>query len=113
MTASPGDTDQTRQLSVEIIARGSTASIVLHGEADMASFECLEAALSGFELNGEASVDLQVADLRFCDVPSMRQLTLFARQVTQAGRVVTTSGAAPIVHKLARLMNVERDLGLF
>ena len=112
MTTSCDDADRTRQLGVHVIADGTTASILLHGEADVASVESLKAALSSVELNGEASVHLQVAELHFCDASAMRQLTLFARQAKEAGRTVTMSGATPILHKMARLMNVEGDLGL-
>jgi anti-anti-sigma regulatory factor len=86
--------------------------VILQGEADIATLQHLEAALGGIGLDGAGRVHLQVAELDFADVATLRQLTAFARQARQAGRDVMTVGARPILRKLAQLMSVHHDLGL-
>ncbi len=89
-----------------------TASIVLHGEADIATCHYLAATLTKLHLEDAAAIQVDVADLEFCDVGSLEQLLLFAREMRSAGRAVTTRGARPIFRRLADLLGVTHDLGI-
>ena len=106
------DHENDQRLHVVIMANGSTASVLLQGEADVGSLKQLRDALNDGELNGARSVEVNAAGLSFCDVASMRELALFARPARAQGRVVTTSGASQLLWKLARMMGVIDDLGL-
>lgn len=100
------------RLRVETIDHDHAVWILLRGEADIATLVHLEASLARIPIEGSKSVHLHVADLDFCDVSTLLQLTDFARTVTKAGQHVTTCGARPIIHKVARLLDVHGDLGM-
>ncbi|MGZ6832149.1 MAG: STAS domain-containing protein [Mycobacteriaceae bacterium] len=100
------------RVRVEPITGHAAASIIIVGEADVGTLEQFRGAFAGIELNGAKTVQLDVADLTFCDIAAMRELTHFARQLSAAGRNVETRGARSTLHKMARLMNVDGDLGL-
>lgn len=100
------------RLSVETINRTDAAWLVLQGEADIATLEELEAALTRVQLSGVKSVHLHLADLDFADVSTLCQLTDFARRARESGRDIRTCGARPIVRKLAHLLSFQDDLGL-
>lgn len=106
--ADPGDT----RLRVETTNDENDAWIIIHGEADMANLEHLEAALASIELDGARTVHIHLADLDFFDVAALRQLIAFARQLRRSGREVTTCGAPPMLRKVTRILNFEDDLGL-
>ena len=97
-------------LHVVVVTTGATASILLQGEADLGSLTDLCAALHDGELGHATAVELNATDLFFCDVASMRELALFARQAKAQGRVVTTTGASPLMRRMARMMGVVEDL---
>jgi anti-anti-sigma factor len=99
-------------LKIETTQDEDAVWVILQGEADIATLQHLEAALGRIGLDGAQRVHLQVADLDFADVSTLRQLTLFAKQARQAGRDVRTVGARPILRKVAQLMSVHHDLGL-
>jgi anti-anti-sigma factor len=111
MTLSTGPTDVHR-LGVETNDNQDAAWVILHGEADIATLQHLEAALTRIELDGAKPVHLHVADLDFADVATLQLLTAFARQAKQVGHDVKTCGASPTLRKVARLMSVHDDLGL-
>jgi hypothetical protein len=106
------DHENDERLHVVLVCNGTTASVLLHGEADVGSLVRLQGALHDGELSSATSVEVNAAGLVFCDVASMRELALFARQAGAQGRVVRTSGASPLLMKLARMMGVVEDLGL-
>jgi ABC-type transporter Mla MlaB component len=106
------DHENDQRLHVVIVCTGTTASVLLHGEADVSSLVQLREALYDGELSSATSVDVNAAGLVFCDVASMRELALFARHARAQDRAVTTSGASPLLWKLARMMGVVEDLGL-
>ncbi len=104
----PGDA----RLSVEAFHDENAAWIIIHGEADIANVDHLEAALDSIHLDGAKTVKLQVSDLTFVDVASLRQLTTFTRRMKQGGRTVLTVGARPTLQRMAIELDVQDELGL-
>ena len=99
-------------LRIAIVTQHNIASVILEGEADIASLDDLRSALASPELGGAPSVHLQASGLRFCGVAMLRELAEFARRSRTSGHVVTTIGALSMVRKMAQIMDVEDDLGL-
>lgn len=109
---SPNGAADTHTLRVETVKREDVAWVILQGEADLATLQELEAALTRVQLDDTKAVHLHLARLTFADVASLRQLTMFARSAKQAGRDIRTCGANPTLRKVARLLEVHEDLGL-
>jgi anti-anti-sigma regulatory factor len=97
---SSADSERAR-LRVETVDDENAAWVVIHGEADIANVDGLEAALGSVDLDGAKTVTLQVSDLAFVDIAALRQLTDFARRMKQDGRTVLTSGARPALQRMA------------
>jgi anti-anti-sigma factor len=106
--ADPGDA----RLRVEAVHDENAAWITIHGEADIANVDQLEAALDSIPLDGAKTVKLQVSDLTFVDVAALRQLTTFTRRMKQSGRTVMTCGARPTLQRMALELDVQDELGL-
>jgi anti-anti-sigma factor len=100
------------RLRVETVTDGEITRVVIHGEVDIANVNHLEAALTGIPLDRARSVYLDASDLEFFDVAALRRLIVFARLVKQAGRNITTCGAPPMLHDVARMLGLQDDLGL-
>lgn len=99
-------------LRVETITNGETTRILIHGEADIANVDHLDATLAGIQLDGAKSVLLDASHLAFFDVATLRRLIVFAQWVKQTGRDFTTCGATPMLHDVARRLELREDLGL-
>ena len=99
-------------LTIETVSSELAAWITVHGEADIANVDQLKAALASVELAGRESVHIHVYDLQFADVASVRELAIFAIRAKQSGVTITICGAQPRLHRLARLMQVDGELGL-
>ena len=99
-------------VSVRLRKSNDTVWLILQGEADMATYEALGAALENVELDGVRSIHLHVKQLGVVDLITVRQLTVFAKQAKQAGRDVKTCGASLSFRMLARMLGVRDDLGL-
>ena len=97
---------------VETITNGETLRILIHGEADIANVDHLDAALAGIELDGTKSVHLDASDLAFFDVAALRCLLVFAQSLSETGRDLTTCGATPMLHAVARMLELQDELGL-
>ena len=99
-------------LRVETITNGNTIRILVHGEADIANVNHLDAALTGIPLDGIRSVLLDASELAFVDVAALRRLTVFAQLMKQTGRAFSTCGTTPVLRKVARLLELPDELGL-
>jgi anti-anti-sigma factor len=110
MLSSAGSSDT--RLRVETTTDGETTRILIHGEVDIANVSQLDAALTGIQLNGTKSVQIDASDLTFLDVATLRCLTAFAHTVKQTGRDITTCGATPLLHDVARALELHDELGL-
>jgi anti-anti-sigma regulatory factor len=99
-------------LRVEAITEGDTTRIVLHGEADISNVDHLTTALTGIKLDGTRSVQIDASDLAFFDIATLRSLTVFVQLVKQAGRDITTRPATPLLRRVARMLELEDELGL-
>jgi anti-anti-sigma factor len=106
------DPEDVHNLRIETIKGEGIAWVILQGEADISTLRDLEAALEHVELNGAKSVHLHVTDLDFADAATIRRLTIFARRARRTGHHIKTCGASPTLHKVARLLRVQDDLGL-
>jgi anti-anti-sigma factor len=100
------------QLRIETVDRSDATWVVLCGEADIATLQQLEFALTRIQLRGVRSVHFHVTALDFADAATLRQLTMFARQAQQSGHEVRTCGASPTLRKIAGLLRIQADLGL-
>lgn len=100
------------RLRVETITDGETTRIAIQGEADIANVNHLDAALTGIQFDGTRSVQIDASDLDFFDVAVLRRLIVFAQWVKRTGRDVTTCGAPPLLHDVARMLGLQDDLGL-
>ena len=114
MTQQPvvADSSRASTLSVQVLNRDDNAWVILRGEADIATLGDLEAALTHVELHDRKPVNLDVTELTFADVATVRRLALFAHQARQAGHSVRTCGATPALRKVADILGFHTDLGL-
>jgi anti-anti-sigma regulatory factor len=106
------DPEDVRTLSVQVIQHDSVARVVLRGEADISTLERLDAALDLVKLHRTRALQLQMSELTFADAATIRRLTLFASHARQTGRRIETCGANPTLRTVARLLNVQDELGL-
>ena len=100
------------RLRVETISDGETTRIVICGEADFANVHRLDATLTSIELDGTKSVRIDASDLAFFDATTLRCLTDFAHMVKRTGRDITTCGATPLLRDVARMLELQDELGL-
>jgi anti-anti-sigma factor len=103
--------DERGRLSVETVDIDDAARIVIRGEADIANAHHLAAALDSISLDGAKRVQLQVSDLAFIDVSTLRHLTAFATRLRQEGRTVETRGARPMLQHMVRELEVDGVFG--
>jgi anti-anti-sigma factor len=99
-------------LRVETITDGETIRILIQGEADIANVDHLDAALRAIALDGAKSVLVDASGLAFFDVAALRCLTTFAHTVKQNAHDFTTCGAPPMLHDVARMLELQDELGL-
>ena len=99
-------------LRVETVKDGHVLRVALHGESDFSKIHELDQALRNIELDGARLVHLDLTQLAFADVATIRRLAAFAGYAKRTGPDVTTCGARPIVRKVANLLRVQEDLGL-
>ena len=100
------------RLRVETITDKETTRILILGEADIASVNHLDAALAAIPLDDTRSVLLDVSELDFFDVAVLRSLIVFAQRVKRTGRDITTCGTTPMLHDVARTLELQDELGL-
>lgn len=100
------------RVRVETITDGKTTRILIQGEVDIANVNSLDAALTVIQFDGTRAVQIDASDLDFFDVAALRRLVVFAQWVKQTGRDVITCGATPILHDVARTLELRDDLGL-
>jgi anti-anti-sigma regulatory factor len=81
------------RLRVETTNDDDATWIVLHGEADIANIDQLDAALTQVQLDGREAVRMDASDLRFFDVAALDRLALFAHEVRRSGRDFSACGA--------------------
>jgi anti-anti-sigma factor len=111
MTSFAGPTDGVR-LGIETRRRGGVITITLRGEADIATVDRLGATLGQVEVEDARVVHVDLTELDFADVATLRQLMLFARRARSNGHQVTTGGAKPVLRKVTGLLGGEDTLGL-
>jgi anti-anti-sigma factor len=100
------------RLGIETRQQDGVVTLVLLGEADIATVDRLEATLAQIEVDGVRAVHVDLTELDFADVATLRQLMLFARRARSNGHQVTTGGARPVLRKVAVLLGGEDTLGL-
>jgi anti-anti-sigma factor len=106
------DPDDVHSLKIETIEGEDVAWVILQGEADIATLRDLEVALDQVELDDIECVHLDLSELRFADVSTIRGLAFFAKRVKQSGRNIEALGANPTLRMVARLCDTRDDLGL-
>lgn len=104
--------DELHMLRIETLTAEDSARVILQGEADIATLRDLDTALEHVELGGAATVQLELDGLEFADSATIRRLAAFAREAKRTGHDVQTCGASPTLRKVARMLNVQDDLGL-
>jgi anti-anti-sigma factor len=111
MTSFTEPTEGVR-LSIETRREDGLVTLVLRGEADIASLDRLEATLAQVRIDGARAVHVDLTELEFADVATLRHLMRFAQRARAKGHQVTTGGARPVLRKVAVLLGGEDTLGL-
>lgn len=104
--------DADHGLTVECAKGRQVVNIALRGEGDISTLEQLDFALDHVDLNGATAVHLDVNDLEFADLATIRRLAAFARQAQQTGLTITTCGASATLRRVAALLDAYDILGL-
>ncbi len=99
-------------LRVETVTDGNVLRVALHGECDFSKVSYLDQTLRGLELDGSRLVYLDLSQLAFADVATIRHLAAFAGDTKRGGQDVATGGAHPTLRKVADLLQVHGELGL-
>jgi len=86
--------------------------VSIDGEADLCTLDQLTRRLRDLDLGDGVHVQLELTQLRFADVATVRLLGCFARHAHHTGHQVTTQGAGNTFRKVALLLGVQDDLGL-
>jgi anti-anti-sigma factor len=100
------------RLSIETHREDGVVTLVLRGEADIATVDRLEATLAQVEVDGARAVHVDLTELDFADVATLRHLMWFAQRARASGHQVTSRGARPVLRKVAALLGGEDTLGL-
>ncbi len=100
------------RVSVGIRAAPGVLRVSIDGEADLCTLDQLTRRLRDLDLDEGVQVQLELTQLRFADVATVRLLGCFARQAQHTGHHVTTDGAGNTFRKVAALLGVLDDLGL-
>jgi anti-anti-sigma factor len=108
VTSSAGKLD----LEIKTAVKGSVVWICIRGDADISTLGQLDAALDSIVLDDHKAVCMDLSDLSFIDVTSLRRLTTFAMHLRQNGRDVMTEGAPPILRKVIEILPGQDQLGL-
>ena len=106
------DTAPASTLGVQVLDGHDSTWVILEGEADIATLAHLRDALGQVVLDGARPVQLDVTELVFADVATIRQLATFARQARQSGHSVRTCGAGPTLSKVATILGFRTELGI-
>ena len=111
MTSFAEPADDVRH-GIETRCHDGVVTLVLRGEADIATVDRLEATLARIEADGTRTVHVDLTELEFADVAALRHLMLFAARARSKGHQVTSSGARPVLRRVAGLLGGEDALGL-
>ena len=100
-------------LRIDLVDHGPTAFwLTLSGEADMATIAKLDETLDRISLRGARTVHLHLAELEFCDAPTLDRLSSFALAAKQAGHTVITCRPSWCVRRVAGLLDCRQELGV-
>ncbi len=108
-TTRPGEVSGVR---VQTVADGPVLRVAVYGECDFSTVSSLDHALGDIDLDGSRLVRLDLTQLTFADVATIRRLAAFAGDAKRAGQDVATVGAHPTLRKVADLLQVHGELGL-
>lgn len=108
--APPSPLGTHQPLRVTITHDEGQALITLAGEADMGTHRTLDLQLAGGGLAGASSVVLDLEELSFADVATVRRLALLGRVIAKSGRPFATRGAAPLLRTIAADIAADGDL---
>jgi anti-anti-sigma regulatory factor len=97
---------------VVIVEHEHVLRVVLHGECDFSRIPELDRALRTITLDGARLVHLDLTDLAFADVATIRRLAAFTGDAKRIGHDVTTSGAHHGLRQVAELLQAKDALGL-
>ena len=100
------------RLTIETRREDGVVTLVLRGEADIASLERLESTLAQVEIDGARAVHVDLTELDFADVATLRHLMRFAQRARAKGHQVTSRGARPVLRRVATLLGGDDMLGL-
>jgi anti-anti-sigma factor len=110
--ARTADADGTQGPRVETFRDEHVVRVALHGECDFSTIHELDQVLRSITLDGAPMVHLDLTDLAFADVATIRRLAAFTGNAKRTGHEVTTSGAHHTLRKVAELLHTQDDLGL-
>lgn len=104
------DLGTDRILRVTIVHDEGRALIVLAGQADPRTHRTLDLELAAARLAEASSVVLDLEQLSFTDVATVRRLALLGRLVMRSGRPFATRGASRMVRTIATAIAADSDL---
>ena len=111
-TPTTTEADGVQGPHVETVEDEHVLRVVLHGECDFSRIDELEQALGSITLDGAQLVQLDLADLAFADVATVRRLAVFTGDAKRTGHDVMTIGAHQTLRQVADLLEARDDLGL-
>lgn len=112
LRSDPPGTQLAPLLEVVAVRTGDGLWVDLRGEADLASRDTLEEALSHLESHPADQVHLELARLEFCDLGCARALARFAERVRRRGGTVSVHDVRPVFRRAVNLLRAEDALGL-
>ncbi len=104
--------DQVGLVYVRSDGDGRVLNVSIGGEVDFCTLDGLRVPLEGLRIDDGVVVCMDLAELRFVDLPALRVLACFARRAQADGHRVRTLGAGSTLAKVARILGVADDLGL-
>ena len=111
MTSFDEPTDVTH-FGIDTRREDGVVTIILRGEADIATIDRFEATLERVEIDGARAVHVDLSELEFADVATLRHLIRFAHRARSSGHRVTCGGARPVLRKVAGLLGGDDLLGV-
>ena len=97
--------------TLDVQQRGTTATVVLTGELDMATAPRLQAAIDRLILDGQPRILVDLDALRFCDSAGLNTFVQADKLCASRGGWLRLSGARGHVARVMELSGVDEVLG--
>ncbi|MGH9138819.1 MAG: STAS domain-containing protein [Acidimicrobiales bacterium] len=102
-----GGPESSQQLDVDVNTSGETATIRLVGELDVHTAPALVAVLANLLDDGVRAVEVDAAELRFCDSSGLQALVSGRERVLAQGGSLVVSGVHGPVEKVLAITGLK------